>query len=109
MKDLLTLLLNLLTTIARLLGLGGAKAVVAENLLMKQQLLVIKRSRRRAPNLSALNRFLFGSWSFVLNPRSIQRAAIIIRHSTLWKFITSSSSASIDCCIQLAPMGHNAN
>jgi hypothetical protein len=40
-KDLLTLLLHLLTKIAKLLGLGGAKAVVADNLLMKQQLLVI--------------------------------------------------------------------
>jgi putative transposase len=59
MKDLL-LLLHLLTTIAKLLGPDGAKAVVADSLLMKQQLLVISRSRRRAPNLSALDRFLFG-------------------------------------------------
>jgi hypothetical protein len=60
MKDLLLLLLHLLTTIAKLLGPDGAKAVVADSLLMKQQLLVISRSRRRAPNLSALDRFLFG-------------------------------------------------
>jgi hypothetical protein len=46
MKDLLTPLLNLLTTIAKLLGPVGAKAVVADNLLMKQQILVINRSRR---------------------------------------------------------------
>ena len=39
MKDLLILLAHLLTTIARLLGSGGAKAVVADSLLMKQQLL----------------------------------------------------------------------
>ncbi len=60
MKDLLTLLFHLLITIAKLLGPGGAKAVVADSLLMKQQLLVINRSRRRAPNLSALDRCLFG-------------------------------------------------
>ncbi|MGB5534259.1 MAG: helix-turn-helix domain-containing protein, partial [Thiogranum sp.] len=53
---------------------------------MKQQLLVINRSRRRAPNLSALDRFLFGFWSLFLNPRRIQRAAVIIRPSTLLKF-----------------------
>jgi hypothetical protein len=35
---------------------------------MKQQLLVINRSRRRAPNLSALDRFLFGFWSLFLSP-----------------------------------------
>ena len=39
MKDLLILLLHLLKTIAKLLGPGGAKAVVADSLLMKQQLL----------------------------------------------------------------------
>jgi hypothetical protein len=48
MKDLLILLAHLLTTIARLLGPGGAKAVVADSLIMKQQLLIINRSRQRA-------------------------------------------------------------
>jgi putative transposase len=86
MKDLLVLLAQLLTTIAKLLGPGGARAVVADSLLMKQQLLVISRSRRRAPNLSALDRFLLGFWSLFLDPRHIQRAAVIIRPSTLLKF-----------------------
>ena len=53
---------------------------------MKQQLLVINRSRRRAPNLSALDQFLFGFWSLFLDPHHIQRAAVIIRPSTLLKF-----------------------
>ena len=48
MKDLPILLLHLQVTIAKLLGPGGAKAVVADSLLMKQQLLVFNRSRRRA-------------------------------------------------------------
>ena len=56
MKDLLALLLHLLITIAKLLGPGGAKAVVADSLLMKQQLLIINRPRRRAPNLSVFER-----------------------------------------------------
>jgi hypothetical protein len=86
MKDLLILLAHLLTTVAKLLGPGGARAVVADSLLMKQQLLVIHRSRRRAPNLTALGQFLFGLWSLFLNPRRIQRAAVIIRPSTLLKF-----------------------
>ena len=86
MKDLLALLLHLLTTIAKLLGPGGAKAVVTDSLLMKQQLPVINRSRRRAPNLSALDRCLFGFWSLFLDPHRICRAAVIIRPSTLLKF-----------------------
>ncbi len=68
------------------MGPGGAKTIVADSLLMKQQLLVINRSRRRAPNLSALDRFLLGFWSLFLDPRHIQRAAVIIRPSTLLKF-----------------------
>jgi transposase InsO family protein len=86
MKDLLILLAHLLTTIAKLLGPGGSRAVVADSLLMKQQLLVIKRSRRRAPNLTVHDRFLLGFWSLFLSSRRIQRAAVIIRPSTLLRF-----------------------
>jgi putative transposase len=86
MKDLLTLIAHLLTTIAKLLGSGGARAVVADSLLMKQQLLIINRTRRRAPNLSALDRFLLGFWTLFLSPRHFTRAAVVIRPSTLLKF-----------------------
>ncbi len=86
MKILLLLLAHLLTTVARHLGPGGANAVIAENLLLKQQLLVINRSRRRAPNLTALDRFLFGLWSLFINPRRLSKVAVVIRPSTLLKF-----------------------
>ena len=86
MKDLLVLFAHLLTTLAKLLGPGGTRSVIADSLLMKQQLLVINRSRRRAPNLSALDRILFGFWSLFLAPRRILRAAVIIRPSTLMRF-----------------------
>ena len=79
-------LVHLLTTIARLLGPGGAKAIVADSLLMKQQILIMNRARRRAPNLTAVDRFLLGFWSLFLSPRHIQRAAVILRPSTLLKF-----------------------
>ncbi len=86
MKDMLLLLVHLLTTIAKLLGPGGARAVVADSLLMKQQLLIIDRSQRRSPNLMTHDRFLLGLWSLFLTPRRILRTAIIIRPSTLLKF-----------------------
>ena len=74
MKDLVFLLIHLLTTLAKLLGPGGAKAIVADSLLMKQQLLVISRSRQcqRAPNLSGKARFLLGFWSLFLSPHHIR-------------------------------------
>ena len=68
------------------MGPGGAKAIVADSLLIKQQLLIINRSRRRASNLSALDRFLLGLWSLFLSPHHIQRAAVILRPSTLLRF-----------------------
>jgi hypothetical protein len=86
MKELFILAVHLLTTIAKLLGPGGAKAVVADSLLMKQQLLVINRSRQRSPKLSTLDRFLFGLFSLFLSPHRMGGAAVIIRPSTLLRF-----------------------
>ena len=40
-RDLAVLFLHLLTTAARLAGSGGARSVVAESLLVKQQLLIL--------------------------------------------------------------------
>ncbi len=86
MKDLLVLLAHLLTTLAKLLGPGGARSIVADSLLMKQQLLIVNRSRQRAPNLTAIDRVLLGFWSLFLSPHHLQRAAVILRPSTLLKF-----------------------
>lgn len=83
MKDILILLVDLLTAVAKLLGPGGTKAVIAENLLLKQQLLVLTRSRRRAPNLANADRFLMGFWSLFLLPGRIAKVAVSIRPSTL--------------------------
>ena len=67
-------------------GTWRAKAIIADSLLMKQQLIVINRSRRRAPNLTIINRLLLGFWSLFLSPHRIQRAAVILRPSTLLNF-----------------------
>jgi len=75
-----------LATLGTLLGPGGVKAVVAENLLLKHQLLIINRPRRRAPNLCAFQRLLLGFWSLFLNPRRILRSAVILKPSTLLGF-----------------------
>ena len=86
MKDLLLLIAHPLTMIAKLLGPGGARAIVADSLLTKQQLLISNRTRRRSPKLTALDRFLMSFCSLFLLRRHIQRAAVIIRPSTLFKF-----------------------
>ena len=53
MKDLLILLAHLLTTIAKLMGPCGARAFVADSLLLKQQLLVaVSRSKTYSASCS---------------------------------------------------------
>jgi hypothetical protein len=49
MKDFLLTLLHLAVITAKLSGPGGVRAVTAENLVLKQQLVVLRRGRRRAP------------------------------------------------------------
>ena len=63
MKTVLALFVHLLATVAKCVGPGGPRAVVAENLLLKHQLLILGRSRKRAPNLFAGDRFLLNLWS----------------------------------------------
>ena len=50
MRDLLLALLHLAVVTAKLCGSGGVRAVMTENLLLRQQLIVFRRARQRAPN-----------------------------------------------------------
>ncbi len=86
MRSLLLLLVHAFTTLACLLGPSGLKSVLAENLLMKQQLLVMKRARRRARALLPVDRIVLGWLSLLVTPRRLLRAAVVIRPSTLLKF-----------------------
>ena len=89
MRDVIYLLVQLLTTLAKLLRPGGGRTVIAENLILKQQLIIHRRCRQRAPNLSTQDRALLGFWSLFLNPRHIARSAIIIKPTTLLRFHTA--------------------
>lgn len=86
MREIFVYVASVLCVFARLLGPGGARAIVAENLLLRQQLLVLCRARNRAPNLLSSDRFLLGFWSLFLGPARILRNAIAIRPSTLLRF-----------------------
>jgi hypothetical protein len=83
MQHILIILLQLVSTLASLLRPGGTKALVAENLLLKHQLLILRRSRQRAPNLRSSDRLLFGLGSLCLSPRRLVHTAILIKPSTL--------------------------
>jgi len=51
MRDLIVLLIHSVTILVRLARRGGVRSVLAESVLLKHQLLILNRSRRRAPNL----------------------------------------------------------
>ena len=60
MRDFLILFVHLIVTVARLAKPGGLRSVVAESVLVRHQLLVLNRGRKRAPNLNATDRIIAG-------------------------------------------------
>lgn len=86
MRDLAVLFVHLIATVARLLGRGGIRAVVAESLLLKHQLLVLNRSRERAPNLQPIDRVIAGLCAELLRPTRLLRSAIVLKPSTIMAF-----------------------
>ena len=62
MRTLLVLAIHLVASIAKLLGPGGARGLLAETLVVKHQLLVINRARHRAPNLTSYDRIVLVSF-----------------------------------------------
>ena len=83
MRDLAVLFLHLLVTIARLASPGGVRSVVAESVLVKHQLLILNRSRKRSPNLCHSDRVIAGL------------CAVFIRRNTNRRPMTSSPSRRI--------------
>ncbi len=60
MRNLAILFIHLIATVAKLIGPGGARAVIAKSLLVKHQLIILNRGRERAPNLKPLDRIVVG-------------------------------------------------
>src|SRR5205809_7280140 len=82
MRELVILFVHALATLARLLGPGGIRSVVAESVLVKQQLL-INRSRQRSPNLRTSDRLVAGLCALLIRPARLIRSAIVLKPSTL--------------------------
>ena len=53
MKILFWVVASVVSTFAKVLRPGGVRGLVAENLLLKQQLLVVRRFAKRSPDLGA--------------------------------------------------------
>ena len=83
MRDLAILFIHLLATVAKLMSPGGARAVVAESLLIKHQLVILNRGHERAPNLRPMDRVIAGLCAGFIRPARLTRSAVVLKTSTL--------------------------
>lgn|SRR5215469_1347022 len=60
MRDLILLFVHVVTVLIRLVRPGGMRAVLAESVLLRHQLLILNRSRCRGPNLRTSDRLITG-------------------------------------------------
>lgn len=86
MRSLALLIIHSLTCLLRLAGPGGYKSLVSENLMLKQQLLVVSRTRRRAPNLKTLDRLILGWLAMLMSPKRMAKSAVLIKPETIFRF-----------------------
>ena len=86
MRNLPILFIHLVATVAKLMDAGGTRAVVAESLLLKQQLVILNRGQERAPNLGPMDRVLASLCAMFIRPKRMLRIAIVLKPSTLLAF-----------------------
>ncbi len=86
MTSIFVLLAALLSAALRLLRPGGVRGLVAENLLLKHQLIILNRPRRRAPSLLRIDRLLLGLGSLMLHRSRLSKVATAVRPVTILSF-----------------------
>ena len=83
MRDVVILFVHVIVNLVRLAGPGGLRSVVAESVLVKHQLRILNRGRKRAPNLRAADRIIAGLCALFMRPARVLRSAIVLKPSTL--------------------------
>src|SRR5262245_34291881 len=86
MRDLIAVFLHAIVTVCRTVRPGGVRSVMAQSVLLKHQLLILNRSRRRAPNLRIWDRVVAGFCCLFVKPVRLARVAIALRPSTILHF-----------------------
>src|SRR5215468_5509066 len=86
MHDILVVLVHSIVTVVRLIKPGGLRAVVAESALTRHQLLILNRSRKRAPSLRVSDRMIAGLCTLLMHPSRMLRCGIVLKPSTLLHF-----------------------
>ncbi len=71
MKHIFILTFYFLRSLAMLTTPGGTKSLIAENILLRKQLITPSRHRKRAPNLNQWQRLLFAFLTTIINPKRL--------------------------------------
>lgn len=83
---ILILTLNFITVFIKLLKPGGLRSIAAENIALRNQLIILTRHQRRSPALSVFDRVLYGVLTGMISSRRLSRIAIALKPATLLKF-----------------------
>ena len=86
MRDIFTLFLHVIVIMIRLARPGGFRSVVVESVLLRHQVLILNRGRKRAPNLRASDRIIGGLCTLLMSPARVLRSAIALKPATLLHF-----------------------
>ena len=70
----------------RLLSPGGVRAVAAENMALRQQIITLSRNQKRTPRLTLLEKITFGLLTSMISAKRLTRVAILLKPATLLKF-----------------------
>lgn len=85
MRHLFILIFYAMRAFLKLSRPSGVNSLIAEDLALRQQLIVVNRRHKRSPNLTAWDRLCFAFLPALILPRRIFKTAIILKPSTLLK------------------------
>ena len=86
MIKLIALVFSYIVLCLRLLSPSGVRAVTAENMVLRQQLITLTRNQKRSPRLTFFEKITFGLLTSMISAKRLTRIAIILKPATLLKF-----------------------
>jgi len=85
MKIHLDLFFDLVHFVILFLKPGGRKSLIAEIIVLRKQLSISGRTRKRAPNLSKSERLSFAFFMSLISKKRLSKTALVVRPSTFVK------------------------
>src|SRR5215472_11538429 len=76
MREFIVLLVHSIATLVQLAKPGGLRSVVAESVLVRHQLLVLNRGRKRAPDLRLTFRYRCEAFHSAVFPQSAEETEV---------------------------------